>query len=62
MDPNVQQAVMLAAVKSMVIEVGERLGDDNPWSQIGFDAWDAHDLAGVKKLLHELLYAPSSRR
>jgi len=56
-----QKQMLLLAVRSMVIELDDRLGDDNPWKFIDFDAWNVRDLSAVKRTLHELLYVPPKR-
>jgi hypothetical protein len=53
-----QHILLLAQVRSMAVLLDSRLGDDNPWRQIAFDEYNNSDLASVKKLMHELLYAP----
>lgn len=57
-----QRQILLAAVQSMVIELDDRLGGANPWKLVDFSTWSAQDLAGVKRLLHEPLYAPPTNR
>lgn len=61
MTPEQQKLLLITQVKSMVAEVSERLGDDNPWTQINFDEYDVSSLAAIKRMLHELLYAPPPR-
>jgi hypothetical protein len=61
MDAKIQQQLLLAQVQSMLVELDERLGDENPWRLIDFTTYTISDLAAVKKLMHELLYAPPPR-
>jgi len=60
-ETDLQQVLLLAQVRSMTILLNEKLGDANPWRSIQFDAYSSMDLAYVKKLMHELLYAPPPR-
>lgn len=62
MTPEQQLELLLTRVKSMVIVLNERLGDDNPWNLINYEEYSLSDLAAVKRLMHELLYPPPPRK
>jgi hypothetical protein len=51
-------ALLRAAVKSLIIEANERLGDENPYAALEIDALGERELGVAKRYLHELLYAP----
>lgn len=55
-------ALLLAQCQSMSILLNERLGDENPWSRVIWKDLDETELAQSKRLMHELLYAPPSKR
>ena len=61
MTPDQQKILLLNQLKSMVIELDDRLGDNNPWKDVSFDDYDVSELRSLKSSLHELLYAPPSR-
>jgi len=61
MNSDSQQPLLLAQCQSMVILLDSRLGQLNPWRNVNLESYSASDLADVRKLMHELLYAPPSR-
>lgn len=61
MDTKLQQTLLIAVVRTMISEVSERLGDENPYSQLVIDDLSIPDLVAVKRNLHEVLYAPPPR-
>ncbi len=60
-EPKLQQIMLLAQVKSMIIELNERLGDANPYADLSVDTYGLDELIVLKRNLHELLYAPPPR-
>jgi hypothetical protein len=62
MDDIAQKALLLAAVRVMIAEVTERIGDSNPYLSMDLDSYSISDLNVIKRTLHEILYAPPTRR
>lgn len=56
-----QDILLIAQCRSMSLLLNERLGDENPWADVDFNALTPPELAQSKKLMHELLYAPPPR-
>lgn len=61
MTPELQKKSFVAQCQSMSVLLADRLKDENPWANFPFDELDVTDLAKVKNLMHELLYAPPPR-
>lgn len=61
MTPEQSKEILVAQVRSMILELDARLGDSNPWRTLSLDEYEVTDLASIKKLLHELLYAPPAK-
>lgn len=62
MEASLQRQLLVAEVKSMVTLLTDRLGTDNPWLLVDFDALPLDALASARRLMHELLYAPPPRQ
>lgn len=61
MNIDLQKELLVAQCHSMALLLNGRLGDENPWALIEYNEYDIADLAAIKKLMHELLYAPPGR-
>lgn len=60
-NPDIKHSMLKAEVLSFIILLNERLGDNNPWSDVAVDDLSIDDLVSARRLLHDLLYAPPPR-
>lgn len=57
----INREMLLTQVRSMISQLTERLGDENPWAAHDLEKLSEAELAAVKRMVHELLYAPPPR-
>jgi len=60
-EPDTQRILLVAQVKSLLEAYVERFGT-NPYVSIDLDMLDYQQLSVIRRNLHEVLYAPPSRR
>lgn len=61
MEIGTQELILRNTVKSMIVELSERIGDENPWLTTDVDVLKLQDLTAMRRALHELLYVPPTR-
>jgi len=61
MTDDQQKAMLRVTISSMIVELDERLGDENPFRSFDISAFTIPELAAFKRTLKELLYAPPVR-
>lgn len=59
--PEIQKNILAKQVKTMITEVSERVGDENPYLDMNIDDLDLAALGQLKRSLHEVLYVPPPR-